>query len=288
MSKAVQFLVTSEFGSKLWEGVSKVLKSAKVPVELQKTDLKSCKLDSHILAANPSVSLAAASQTNQVALSDNAHPLAQHLQDKQRKIAKFFETEAHDSLLGTLRLACDMAVANKKERSVVTAVHKPLGPLTSQYDALLNALVKQERDRRVDEFRLAGVSLETSPIGTYWPKMLMYPEGLAFVVVPPTKYGTELEQLLMGMGGGPAMASQRLTTNTRECNIHTSGAADATENPTGFLLAVVEMLSEMNLTTEADKLRAAVEKTLAKVVPQGLPNGNADLPTFLAALEKNC
>jgi hypothetical protein len=210
--------------------------------------------------------------------------------ESSRTIDNFFGNEARESLQDTLKVAISLAIAQKiGEKGTVTVVHKPQGEIsTSTFDEMAKALSKSELDARADELRSNNVSLEMSAVGSAWPKMVMFPESLGYVVCPPTKTGLQMEQLLSGLGGGSGMVAQRLAGAKATSTVFTCANETTDENPAGALVAASELLSSLGFKDEAAKLLKGVEKAMTKAAPKGIPGGSASLDDFVDAVCQNC
>lgn len=221
----------------------------------------------------------------------NEISLAELKKEAARSINTFYSNEARDSLHDTLKIACNMAMSSKiGDRTVVTVVHKPQGELaTSTYDEMLKALTKAETDSRADEFRNSQLSVEMSTTGSAWPKMVVYPESIGYVVCPPAQHGEQMESLLVGLSGGSGMVAQQLSGSKSSSTIYTCANEENDENPTGVLLAACEMLKSMGMKEDAAKIVAALEKTYkSQVLPRSVPGGAANLDQFVDAVCANC
>lgn len=238
--------------------------------------------------SNPDYTAAAAPATKALATKDDsALKLLELEKEAERAITTFFNNEAKASLLATLKLACDKAMAGKADKSTITVVTKPAGDaLTSPFDDLFAGVVKAETDARADELRASSVSVEVTPVGAAWPKMVMYPESTQMLVCPPTPAGDQVASLFVGMAGGTGMVSQKLVGGA---SVYTCANAEGNDNPTGALLATCDLLTEMGFTAEAKTILAALDKTYkAKVIPQELPGGKANMDAFIHEVVKNC
>jgi hypothetical protein len=193
----------------------------------------------------------------------NEISLAELQREAARSIYTFFTNEARDSIHDTLKLACNMAISTKLgERTVVTVVHKPQGELaTSTFDEMLKTLTKAETDSRADEFRNSSLSVELIAAAAAWPKMVVHPESIGYVVCPPAKHGEQMESLLVGLSGGSGMVAQQLSSSKSASKVYTCANTESDENPTGILLAAGELLSALGLNEESEKIVKAIEKT---------------------------
>lgn len=208
-----------------------------------------------------------------------------------RSINSFFSGEARDSIQDTMKVALSRAISNKLgDRSVVTVVHKPQGDLsTSTFDELIKGVAKSETDARADELRNSNISVEVTPVGSAWPKLVVFPESVGYVVCPSTKHGEQLESLLIGLTGGSGMVAQQIAGAKSQAVVHTCANTDDDENPTGILLASAELLTGLGMKEEAAKIVKALEKTYVsdKVLPASVPSGSAGLGDFVDAVIKN-
>mmetsp|Transcript_73157 Transcript_73157/g.128906 ORF Transcript_73157/g.128906 Transcript_73157/m.128906 type:complete len:341 (-) Transcript_73157:199-1221(-) len=240
-------------------------------------------------ASNPSFASASAAPTKAVATrDDSALKLLELEKEAERAITGFFSQEAKASLLSTLKLAVDSAISGGTDKSNVCVISKPAGDgMTSPFDDLLAGVVKAETDARADELRASSVSVEVSPVGQAWPKLVMFPENTQMVVCPPTASGDQVASLVAGMGGGSGMVSQKCVGGS--ATVYTCANKSDVENPTGILIATCELLTEMGYKAEATKIMAALEKTYkAKVLPKELPGGSASGDAFISEVVKNC
>jgi hypothetical protein len=221
----------------------------------------------------------------------NEISLAELKKEAARSINNFYANEARDSLHDTLKLACNLAISSKLgDRSIVTVVHKPQGDLaTSTFDDMLKALTKSETDSRADEFRNSSLSVEVLPSGAAWPKMVVFPETMGYVVCPPAKHGEQMESLLVGLSGGSGMVSQQMCGSKSSSTVYMCANEENDENPTGVLMAACEMLTSMGMKEDAAKILGALEKTYtSKVLPLRVPGGKANLDEFVDAVCANC
>jgi|UniRef100_A0A7S4GIV7 hypothetical protein len=244
--------------------------------------------------SNPDfVSSGGASHTDAVVKTKEQDPdghalkLLELQKEQDRSIQNFFNAEAKTSLQETLKMACDKALESKVDKKTVTVVSKPGDKMSSKFDELFAGVVKSETDSRADELRAASVSVEVTPVGSAWPKMVMYPESTQLLVCPPTEAGEEMATLFIGLAGGTGMVSQKLSGGA---SVYTCANYEDNENPTGALLAACDLLTDMGHEAEAKKVRAALDKTYKtdKILPKDMPGGKADLNAFIEAVAKNC
>lgn len=240
-------------------------------------------------ASNPTFVSDSARPTKAVATKDDsALKLLELEKDAERAITGFFKEEAKASLLSTLKLAVDKAISGGSDKANVCVISKPAGDgLTSPFDELLAGVVKSETDARADELRASSCSVEVSPVGQAWTKLVMFPENTRTVMCPPTPAGDQVAALVAGMGGGSGMVSQKCVGGS--ATVYTCANNSDVENPTGILIATCELLTEMGYTAEATKIMAALEKTYkGKVLPKELPGGSASGDAFINEVIKNC
>lgn len=246
----------------------------------------SCEVVQNLYAfSNPSFTSSTAAPSKALTVKDeSAVKLAELQKEQERSIGAFFREEATKSVQSTVRLACEKAIGTKADRKTVMVVTKPSG---DAYDDLLAQVTKAESDGRADELRASSVALEVTPVGSAWPKLVMFPESTNLVVCPPNAAGEQVATLFVGLAGGSGMVSQQLVG---DATVFTCANAEDNENPTGALLAAAELLAALGCEAESKKVAEAVGKayTTDKIVPNGLPGGKASLENFIETVAKHC
>ncbi|KAJ9471222.1 hypothetical protein DIPPA_23529 [Diplonema papillatum] len=306
MSKAIPFIAGAAKNNAAVEALTKVLSSVGVSLnvvdasalgaskvalasgmskdELAQVSKKlSAPVHSSVLSTGPSAALntdktyASAKFTvvSSFVGSDTPIPVTEKL-DKFPRIGVSVASETF-WVKASIKESAKVAVAKAAATdSKLTIFQKPQSAF-KEHNALFVATVKEVADE-------AGVSVEVMNSQHVFNHAIMFSETLGVVITPCYSSSETFEDLATGIAGGAGMAAK--AHKTANATIFAAANEKAGANPTGLLLAAVDALEAMGMSSEAKKIQAALSKvyTAAKTIPTGVKGGSADPAAFGAAV----
>jgi isocitrate/isopropylmalate dehydrogenase len=176
------------------------------------------------------------------------------------KRAKALRTDVSSTLRKTAELGLKIASEQKAEAVPVTVVTKPLTKSRATDDKLLFELTEEVQERNQTKKGYDKVALSERASGYVFNQLLVYPEKLGVLLVPPEEFSTTISDIVLGVSGGKGVTPVQYVGD--DVTLFTA-ATTASGNPAGLLFSAADLLEKQGQADVANKVRAEAGKAQA-------------------------
>jgi isocitrate/isopropylmalate dehydrogenase len=174
--------------------------------------------------------------------------------------AQALRGDVSNTLRKTVELGLKIASEQKAEAVPVTVVTKPQTKSRATDDKQLFELAEQVQERNQTKQGYDKVALSEKPTGYVYNQLLVYPEKLGVLLVPPEEFSTTIGDIVLGVSGGKGVTPVQYVGD----NVTVFTAATSTSgNPTALLLSAADLLEKQGQTDAANKVRSEAGKAPA-------------------------